>query len=140
MPPATQPMKVTCVQIEGRAFRVEVAETAAQKQRGLQFREALQDDEGMMFPFSPPQRQPFWMKDCKIALDLLFFHQGALIDYQDAVPPCSPMTKEEQCPLYTPSRPVDLVIELKAGTRQKLGFGSQSRVTHCSSPSGVLLE
>lgn len=54
------------------AFRVEVAATPAEQQKGLMFRTSLGPDEGMIFPNSPPAVRSFWMKNTVIPLDLIF--------------------------------------------------------------------
>jgi uncharacterized membrane protein (UPF0127 family) len=53
-------------------FRVEVAATAADQERGLMFRAVMGDDEGMIFPMDPPRPTAFWMKNTVIPLDIIF--------------------------------------------------------------------
>ena len=53
-------------------FRVEVAQTPAQQERGLMFRTEMGPDEGMIFPLDPPSRISFWMKNTVIPLDIVF--------------------------------------------------------------------
>lgn len=54
------------------AFKVEVAATFAEQERGLMFRQVMGADEGMIFPMSPPRRTAFWMKNTVIPLDIIF--------------------------------------------------------------------
>lgn len=54
-------------------FRVEVARTPAEQQRGLMFRAKLGANEGMIFPMDPPRANvSFWMKNTVIPLDIIF--------------------------------------------------------------------
>jgi uncharacterized membrane protein (UPF0127 family) len=54
-------------------FRVEVARSGAEQQRGLMFRQKMAADEGMIFPFNPPREGvAFWMKNTVIPLDIIF--------------------------------------------------------------------
>lgn len=53
-------------------FRVEVAATDAQQEKGLMFRTQMGADEGMIFPENPPRRPAFWMRNTVIALDIIF--------------------------------------------------------------------
>jgi uncharacterized membrane protein (UPF0127 family) len=115
------PLATQCIRIDGHTFTVELPETPAQFRRGLQFRESLAPDRGMMFRFSTAEYRTFWMKDCKIALDLLFFEQGRLVDYVDTAPPCHEEVAA-RCPLYTSRVPADTVVELQAGTRPALAL------------------
>jgi uncharacterized membrane protein (UPF0127 family) len=53
-------------------FKVEVAATPAEQERGLMFRTAMGADEGMIFPMNPPRPSAFWMKNTVIPLDIIF--------------------------------------------------------------------
>jgi len=53
-------------------FQVEVAQTAAARERGLMFRKSLAPNGGMLFDFKSPQPVSFWMKNTLIPLDMLF--------------------------------------------------------------------
>lgn len=130
---ALSPLKTTCIQIDGQPFQVEIPETPAQYQRGLQFREHLPKDQGMIFRFNGPKTLAFWMKDCKIPLDLLFFNQGTLVNYVDAAPPCR--VPADQCPVYSSNGLADTVVELSAGTRQEHRFKThKTKITLCPNP------
>lgn len=54
------------------AFRVEVAASGAEQEKGLMFRTAMGADEGMIFPMDPPRMAAFWMKNTVIPLDIIF--------------------------------------------------------------------
>jgi len=54
------------------AFKTELALSSQDQARGLMFREALADDEAMLFPNDPPATRSFWMKNTPIALDIIF--------------------------------------------------------------------
>lgn len=123
-------LKRQCILIDGRSFNVEVAETQEQKEKGLQLRTNLSPDSGMAFLYDRPDMLTFWMKDCKIPLDLLFFNNGILVDYVDSAPPCS--LPAEECPRYSSRYLSDLVVELKAGTRKLFDFNNQSKMSYCS--------
>lgn len=53
-------------------FKVEVAASPAEQERGLMFRTAMGADEGMIFPMDPPRPTAFWMKNTVIPLDIIF--------------------------------------------------------------------
>jgi len=53
-------------------FRVELAITSAEHERGLMFREHLDPDAGMLFISDSPRHQVFWMKNTLIQLDMIF--------------------------------------------------------------------
>jgi uncharacterized membrane protein (UPF0127 family) len=51
---------------------VEVADDDATRERGLMFRERLDQDRGMLFVFEEEGEHVFWMKDTLIPLDMIF--------------------------------------------------------------------
>lgn len=118
--PAPLLLKTTCIRIDRHLFQVEIAETPDQQEQGLQYRSLLPMGRGMIFPYPSPQTLTFWMKDCKISLDILFFKHGVLVDYVDSAPPCQ--QEASQCPLYQSRFPADAVVELKAGSRRIYSF------------------
>lgn len=63
------------IKINNKQYNVEVAETEEQRQKGLQGKESLKEDEGMLFIFDPPQKVDFWMQDTSIPLDIIFINE-----------------------------------------------------------------
>jgi hypothetical protein len=53
-------------------FTVQVAGSVEQQEKGLMFRRSLPPNEGMIFPYDPPQEVSFWMKNTLIPLDIIF--------------------------------------------------------------------
>lgn len=107
-------------------IELEVATTPAEQSRGLMFRDAasLPDNRGMIFPFDPPRRVSFWMKNVLISLDMVFIYEGEVIAIADNVPSCS----GEPCPTYGPDQRVDHVIELRGGRAEALGLAVGDRL------------
>lgn len=108
---------LTAVTERGRhAFRVEVAATGPQQERGLMFREAMGADEGMIFPYDPPQRTAFWMKNTVLPLDIIFIgpDRKVINIAANAVP-------YDLTPLASDG-PVSAVLELNAGRAKELGI------------------
>ena len=58
--------------IGSKEFQVELAETEEQQEQGLQNRDALLENEGMLFVFEEEEPRFFWMKDTTIPLDIIF--------------------------------------------------------------------
>ncbi len=105
-------------------FEVELAVTEAQKRQGLMHRLTLGKDRGMLFLYAPPQRIRMWMKDTYLPLDMLFIRPDGVIA----------AIAEDQLPLsLTPVGPdvyVSGVLEVLAGTAERLGLRPGDRVVH----------
>ena len=57
------------------SLKCEVAKTLSQKMKGLMYREKLDKNKGMYFPFYLPWIRTFWMKNVKIPLDIIFVNR-----------------------------------------------------------------
>lgn len=107
------------VTINGHAIDLEVAQTPQQQAIGLMYRTRIEDNQGMLFPFSPPRPVRFWMRNVEIALDMLFIQEGQVVAIESQVPPC----RTDVCPQYGPvGIPVNYVLELRGGLADELGI------------------
>lgn len=96
-------------------LNLEVATTAEQFETGLMYRESLPKDGGMIFLFKKPMTVTFWMKNCKIPLDMIFIKNRKVVKIIHNAPPC----KQSPCPLFYSSQSVDSVIEVNGGQALK---------------------
>lgn len=102
-------------------FRVELAVSDAEQQRGLMFRTAMGADEGMIFPYAPPQRVAFWMRNTVIPLDIIYIGADRrILNIAQAVP-------YDERPLPSAGA-VSGVLELNAGRTAALGIAPGDRV------------
>lgn len=106
------------VELGGHRYVVELAQDDAERARGLMFRDAMDADRGMLFIHDAQEPQAYWMKNTKIALDILYFdNDHKLVSQQRDVPPCS---LGDACPPYPSNAPARYVLELNAGQAEKL--------------------
>lgn len=69
------------------AVDTELAETPAQRQRGLMYRSSMPDKAGMLFVFSSDQRGGFWMYNTFIPLSIAYIaSDGRIIHIVDMEP------------------------------------------------------
>ena len=75
-------------------FNVQVAATPEQQEQGLMFYRSLGPDEGMIFPYDPPQNVAFWMKNTLIPLDMVFIRADGTIA---RIATAKPLDEELRC-------------------------------------------
>lgn len=108
------------VELSGQRYSVEIADDDAERSRGLMFRDEMPADHGMLFIHEGEQPLAYWMKNTRIALDILYFDDELkLVSQQRDVPPC---TMGDRCPPYASDAPARYVLELNAGQAQKIGL------------------
>ncbi|WP_172438986.1 DUF192 domain-containing protein [Porphyrobacter sp. TH134] len=105
------------------AFKVELADTPEAQARGLMFRTALGDYEGMIFPSAAPEPRSFWMKNTPLSLDIIFIGaDGRILNIAANTVPYSLDS--------VPSQGLaSAVLELRAGRAKALGIVPGDRVT-----------
>lgn len=115
-----------CVELAGERYVVEVADDAEERARGLMFRDAMDEDHGMLFIHEREEPRAYWMKNTRIALDILYFDDElTLVSQRRDVPPCS---LGDQCPPYASDAPARYVLELNAGQAARLGLQNGTRL------------
>jgi uncharacterized membrane protein (UPF0127 family) len=110
--------KVVISTKEGRdlSFQVEIADTPAKRELGLQYRHELAADHGMIFVFSGQSEHSFWMKNTPIPLDMIFISSDRKIVG----------IVERAAPFSLDARSVpgasQYVLEINGGLSRRYGF------------------
>ena len=125
--PVTQ---LTVSSADGEAsvtLTVEIANRSDQRQRGLMFREAMDELAGMLFVFQGEQTGGFWMRNTLIPLDIAYLGaDGTVLDIVHGVP--------LSLDVLTPALPYRYTLEVNGGWFERQGFGVGDRV---AIPAGV---
>lgn len=101
-------METIKIKIEKKPYKVLAARTEEERVQGLQNVEEMDDDEGCIFFYDEPQHVDFWMKDCDIALDIIFFGEDKeVISVKKGEPNNEDFISEDN---------VKYVVELNAGS------------------------
>ena len=107
-------------------FEVELADTPAERAKGLMYRRSMPADHGMLFDFHQVTPVMMWMKNTYIPLDMVFVSREGVVTSvaADAVP----MSEE----IISSGQPAYAVIELNAGVAKKIGLAPGDEVRHPS--------
>ena len=107
-----------------REYRIELAITPEEQARGLMYRQEMEADAGMLFPYDPPRSASFWMRNTYIPLDMIFIAPDGSIE----------SVASNTIPLSTtpyPSRgPVKAVLELNGGEAERIGARAGDQVIY----------
>ncbi len=105
-------------------FNIEVAATPSQRSQGLMWRRSLAPNAGMLFDFDAPEPVTMWMKNTYIGLDMLFIgDDGRIVNIARNTTPHS-------LAMISSLGPVRAVLELAAGTAERLGLRAGDRIEH----------
>lgn len=109
-----------------QVFTVEEAKTEEERERGLMFRTALPEGQGMIFDFSPEQNVSMWMKNTLIPLDMIFIRaDGRILRIAEN-------TKIKSEDIISSGGPVRAVVEVIAGTARKFGIAAGDKVSYAN--------
>lgn len=113
---------------KGAIIFAEVADTLDKRAQGLMYRTAMDENHGMLFIFPESGHWTFWMKNTMIPLDILWMDQkGTIIHIEANVPICTRV--DDHCPRHYSYKQSWQVLELNAGTAEKLQLLPGSRLT-----------
>ena len=117
----------------GAEFRLEIAADPVARARGYMFREEVADDEGMLFVFPESAHQSFWMKNCKVSLDIIWLDAGMrVVGIAADQPPCP---DDGPCPSIESLRAARYALELRAGMAARHGLAAGDRIQVLSEPA-----
>lgn len=113
--PISKQAEVKRIKVASTIINAEIADTPKLRTQGLAGREKLASDSGVLFIFSESKKYQFWMKNMKLAIDMIFISDGNVVDILKNVPPPTLGTKDEALPIYQPVLPVNMVLEVGSG-------------------------
>ena len=103
---------------------VEVADTDAERQRGLMERTSLAPDAGMVFVFPSESAGGFWMKNTLIPLSIAFYDaDGRIVRILD-MEPC----RRDPCPVYDPGMAYVGALEVNQGAFRRWNVSEGDRL------------
>lgn len=107
------------------SFEVEIADTPAEHEKGLMYRDYLAEDRAMLFIFEKPGLLSFWMKNTLIPLDIIYISQDKkVVSIIAKAQPCP----KDPCPGYSSQGLAQYVLEINGGLTKKLGIEKGTEV------------
>ena len=104
---------------DGFVVDVEIAADDATRIQGLMYRALLRPGTGMLFFFPVEGEYPFWMKNTRIPLDIIWIDSSHRVVYISRnTPPC----EIENCPNYPPHAIALYVLEVAGGVAGEHGL------------------
>lgn len=120
---STELLVITTEDGKRHNFNVEAVSDPESLMKGLMFRTEMPVDHGMLFLFGSEGPRSFWMKNTFIPLDIVFIDsEGKIRNIGHGKPRSLDSVQSDGDVLH--------VLELNAGTAEKLGFGPGDTVHH----------
>ncbi|MDP2925713.1 MAG: DUF192 domain-containing protein [Nanoarchaeota archaeon] len=111
------------------SVNVELSKTSEEHEKGLMFREKLDENSGMLFIFEDDKIRDFWMKNTLIPLDIIFIDKDLkIVKIAEAIP-----CEIEDCPIYSSDIPARYVLELSKGYCKNNDIGIGDKIILLSS-------
>ncbi len=107
-----------------RLFQVEVARTPEQRAVGLMWRKTMAPDHGMLFNFDVVRHVTMWMQNTLLSLDMLFITEDGSV--ASIAADTTPFSTDR----ISSGVQVGAVLELLAGSAERLGIAPGDRVRH----------
>lgn len=105
-------------------FFVEIADTEAERQKGMMFRKEAPPDRGMLFDMKQVAEAAFWMKNTLIPLDIIYIRpDGTILSIARNTTPLS------EAPIPS-GGPILGVLELAGGRAEEIGAMPGDKVEH----------
>ncbi|MFC1640996.1 DUF192 domain-containing protein [Patescibacteria group bacterium] len=85
----------------------------------------LSEGEGMLFIYSEEDLYSFWMKNMEFDIDIIWIRDDTVIDVSRNVPYPKDDVDDSDLPRYTPSSPVNFVLEVNSGKADNIKLGDK---------------
>lgn len=111
------------IEMNGKVYTVEVANTQEKRSKGLMFRKKLAENTGMLFVFSYEDYRYFYMKNTLIPLDIAFFDsQMKIVSIKQMQPLDETTVASDEKAMYA--------LEMNQGffEKQKIKVGDQAKL------------
>ena len=112
--------------INGKEFELEIADTGERQQIGLAKYNSINNNFAMAFPFEKEGYHPFWMKDMKFSIDIIYINKNKVVELFKKVK--DPSQTEGRIQTVNPTKKADMVLEINAGLSDKYNIKNGDEV------------
>lgn len=110
---------------DGVIIAVQLADTEAERERGLGGVQGLAETQGMLFLFPVSDLYTFWMKDVHFPIDIVWIQDGVVVDSKEnALAQFGPVPTER----YIAEAMANMVLELPVGAVAAHGLRNGARL------------
>ena len=104
------------VVVNGFDVMTDITLTGEQQTKGLDVKNNLTENQGMLFVFQQPYRYGFWMIGMKFPIDIIWLDSNDVVTHiEHSLKPCPPANSNLACPTYFPEKDSQYVLETVAG-------------------------
>lgn len=103
------------ITINGKKFNLLIAKSPEEKAIGLSKNKNLAKDAGMIFVFNEKGYYPFWMKNMKFPIDIIFIDDKTVTDVYKNIQPPNKNILLSDLPIIKPTREINYVLEINSG-------------------------
>jgi uncharacterized membrane protein (UPF0127 family) len=123
-------------QVDGTDIELILATTDEEKMKGLSERESLAEDSGMLFVFDRKDTFPFWMKNMRFPIDIIWLDDGSVVHIAKNAQPPQEGTPDSSLTIYRSDSPANYVLELPAGKADEYKIEEGDKLTFKNLPEG----
>jgi len=118
------------IKLDDVVLNVQIAETDAQKTRGLMFQNEMPYDQGMIFVFDQEQVIPIWMLNMQFPLDIIWFDSnGNVVHIEKNIQPCKSVVETVTCTVKNADgKQAKYVLEVTSGFVDKYRVNQNSKL------------
>ena len=114
------------VTVNGVVLVADISASNEQRTKGLSVKDALAENEAMLFVFGNEGEHTFWMKNMKFPIDIIWINGNkTVVHIEHNLPPCS---FEVLCPTYKPDEDSLYVLETVGGFAERHDIAQGTRV------------
>lgn len=115
--------------VNGKEYKAILAKSDKERMKGLSNRSSLDKNSGMLFVFDKKNIYPFWMKDMKFPIDIIYIDDNTIVDIIENVPAPDKKTPVSSLPIIKPKSAANFVFEINAGQSKQNNIKIGNKVT-----------